>query len=202
MEKGKEYISPIIPPTANPSTNPSIKEVTHSVYLNETECEVKCSYRLFEMRGVLCRHVFATLKVNRVHSLPKKYILDQWRKDIKRKYTLISSSYDAADARPNVSRYSCIMKICGDVASNAASCDEHTQDMIDKLYAMNEVYLTNKPPIQKFSNIVVPTVDITIGTSSKKVLSPVVVRGKGKPSSLRRASIMEKVCKAKMRKDT
>ncbi|XP_042950403.1 protein FAR1-RELATED SEQUENCE 5-like [Carya illinoinensis] len=176
-----------------------IKQVTHSVYFNEVECEVKCSCGLFEMRGILCRHVFATLKANRVRSLPKKYILDRWRKDIKRKYTLISSNYDVVDPRPDVSRFSRIMKICGDVASNAASCDEYAQDMIDKLYAMNEVYLSNKPPIQNCSNIVVPTVDTTIGTSSKKVISPLVVRGKGRPPSLRRASIMEKVCKAKMR---
>ncbi|XP_041004097.1 protein FAR-RED ELONGATED HYPOCOTYL 3-like [Juglans microcarpa x Juglans regia] len=116
-----------------------IKEVTHFVYFNEAECEVKCPCRLFEMRGILCRHVFGTLKINRVRMLSEKYILDRWRKDIKRKYTLISSSYDIADAKPDMSRYSCIMKICGDIASNAASHDEHHEDMIDKLHAMNKV---------------------------------------------------------------
>ncbi|XP_035547428.1 protein FAR-RED IMPAIRED RESPONSE 1-like [Juglans regia] len=179
-----------------------IKEVTYSVYFDEAECEVKCSCGLFEMRGILCRHIFATLKVNRVRMLPKKYILDRWRKDIKRKYTLISSSFDVVDARPDVSRYSRIMKICGDVASNAASSDEHAQDMIDKLHAMNEVYLTNKSPIQTCSNVAIQTADTTTCTSSKKVLSPLVVRGKGRPPSLRKASIMEKVCKPKTRKAT
>ncbi|KAF5474494.1 hypothetical protein F2P56_006388 [Juglans regia] len=179
-----------------------IKEVTYSVYFDEAEYEVKCSCRLFEMRGILCRHIFATLTVNRVRTLPKKYILDRSRKDIKRKYTLISSSFDVVDARLDVSRYSRIMKICGDVASNAALSDEHAQDMIDKLHAMNEVYLTNKSPIQTCSNVAIPTADTTACTSSKKVLSPLIVRGKCRPPSLRKASIMEKVCKPKTRKAT
>ncbi|CAI9777762.1 unnamed protein product [Fraxinus pennsylvanica] len=179
-----------------------IKEVSHSVYFNEAECDVKCSCGLFETRGILCRHVFATLKVNRVRTLPDKYILDRWRKDIKRKYTLISSSYDVTDVRPDVSRYSRIMKICGDVASNAASCDVHAQDMIDKLHAMNKGYLTNKSSIQTCSNVGIPTVDTTTGTSSTQVKSPHVVRGKGRPPSLRRAPLMEKVCKPKTKNAT
>ncbi|KAF5454297.1 hypothetical protein F2P56_023973 [Juglans regia] len=131
-----------------------IKEVTQNVYFNEAKCEVKCSCSLFEMRGILCRHVLAIMRVKKVRTVPEKYILDRWRKDIKRTYTL-QSSYDVVDVRPKVSRYSRIMKVCYDVATNAASCDEHAEDMIDKLYAMNEVYRTNKSPHQTCSNVAV-----------------------------------------------
>ncbi|XP_042964802.1 protein FAR-RED ELONGATED HYPOCOTYL 3-like [Carya illinoinensis] len=71
-----------------------IKEVTQTVYFNEAECDVKCSCALFEMRGILCRHVLAIMRVNKVKRVLEKYILDRWRKDIKRTYTLIRSSYD------------------------------------------------------------------------------------------------------------
>ncbi|KAG2705199.1 hypothetical protein I3760_05G041300 [Carya illinoinensis] len=54
-----------------------IKEVTHTVYFNEAECEVKCSCALFEMRGILCRHVLGIMRVNKVRSVPEKYILDR-----------------------------------------------------------------------------------------------------------------------------
>ncbi|XP_042942856.1 protein FAR1-RELATED SEQUENCE 5-like [Carya illinoinensis] len=107
-----------------------IKEVTHKVYFNEAECEVKCSCALFEMRGILCRHILAIMRVNKVRSVPEKYILDRWRKDIKRTYTLIRSSYDMVDQRPEVKRCSRIIKKCYEVATNAASCDEHTEDMV------------------------------------------------------------------------
>ncbi|KAG6646712.1 hypothetical protein CIPAW_07G027200 [Carya illinoinensis] len=123
-----------------------MKEVTHTVYFNEAECEVKCSCALFEMRGILCRHVLGIMRVNKVRSVPEKYILDRWRKDIKRTHTLIPSSYDLVDQRPEVSRYSRIIRKCYEVATNASSCDEHTEDMLAKLDAMNLGYHTNLPP--------------------------------------------------------
>ncbi|KAG7973828.1 hypothetical protein I3843_06G017100 [Carya illinoinensis] len=166
-----------------------MKEVTHTVYFNEAECEVKCSCALFEMRGILCRHVLGIMRVNKVHSVPEKYILDRWRKDIKRTYTLIPSSYDIVDQRPEVSRYSRIIKKCYEVATNASSCHEHTEDMLAKLDAMNLGYHTNLPP----SKVGVIHANTTTDASSKKVLSPHVVRGKGRPPTLRKKSMIEKV---------
>ncbi|XP_042988750.1 protein FAR1-RELATED SEQUENCE 8-like [Carya illinoinensis] len=150
-----------------------IKEVTHMVYFNEAECEVKCSCALFEMRGVLSRHVLGIMRVNKVRSVPEKYILDQWRKDIKRTYTLIRNSYDGVDERPEVCRYSRIIKKCNEVATNASPCDEHTEDMLAKLDAMNLGYRTNKSPSKV--NVTTTAVPTTTATS-KNVLSPHVVR--------------------------
>ncbi|XP_042967484.1 protein FAR-RED ELONGATED HYPOCOTYL 3-like [Carya illinoinensis] len=79
-----------------------INDVTHSVYFNEAECEMKCTCGLFEMRGILYRHVFVVFRFNRICSLPEKYILDRWRKDIKRRYVVIQSSYDGVVARQEV----------------------------------------------------------------------------------------------------
>ncbi|XP_042974898.1 protein FAR-RED IMPAIRED RESPONSE 1-like [Carya illinoinensis] len=166
-----------------------MKEVTHTVYFNEAECEVKCSCALFEMRGILCRHVLGIMRVNKVRSVLEKYILNRWRKDIKRTYTLIPSYYDLVDQRPEVSRYSCIIKKCYEVATNASSCDEHTEDMLTKLDAMNLGYCTNLPP----SKVVVIHANSTTYASSKKMLSPHVVRRKGRPPSLRKKSMIEKV---------
>ncbi|XP_042950121.1 uncharacterized protein LOC122282235 [Carya illinoinensis] len=165
-----------------------IKEVTHTVYFNEVEYNVKCSCALFKMRD-LCRHVFGIMRVNKIHSVPKKYILDQWRKDIKMTYTLIRSSYDLVDQRPEVSRYSRIIKKCYEVATNAFSFDEHTVDMLAKLDAMNLGYRTNKPP----SKVVIYNADTTTTTSSKNFLSPHVVKGKGRSPSLRKKSCIERV---------
>ncbi|XP_041004089.1 uncharacterized protein LOC121249444 [Juglans microcarpa x Juglans regia] len=82
-------------------------------------------------------------------------------------------------------------KLCvTSIITNAASCDGYTKDMVLKLYAMNEVYRTLNP-YSVGSNVGLSTVHATMEGSSKKVLSLHVVRGKGRPSTKRRMSMME-----------
>ncbi|XP_042958009.1 protein FAR1-RELATED SEQUENCE 5-like [Carya illinoinensis] len=65
------------------------KQVTYSVDFNVDDCNAKCSCGLFQMRGILCRHILAVFKTMGIKLLPDQYILDRWRKDIKRRYTSI-----------------------------------------------------------------------------------------------------------------
>ena len=66
------------------TTDNFTKQVKYCVYFNDNECEVKCTYRLFEFRGIMCRHTLVVLTlVKSVKELPSKYILDRWRKDLK-----------------------------------------------------------------------------------------------------------------------
>ncbi|KAF5480160.1 hypothetical protein F2P56_000926 [Juglans regia] len=171
------------------------KLVTFSVDFNEEDADAKCSCGLFQMRGILCRHILAVFKCNGRKSLPEKYILDRWRKDIKRRYTLIDSSYDAGDQRPDACRYSSLLKVCYQMITYAAGSKKHTKDATHKLHAMIELYSENQEPPSitlTGSNVGCTQNDtLTVG-SSKQVLSPLVVRGKGRPPSLRRASKMEK----------
>ncbi|KAF5477965.1 hypothetical protein F2P56_004568 [Juglans regia] len=171
-----------------------IKEVTYTLYFNETECEAKCVCELFEMRGIICRHILAIFSAKKVREFPEKYILDRWRKDIKHKYTIISRSYDIADQKPETVRYKRILETFNEVIINAVSCDRHTEEMILKLYAMNEVWRTSNPK-DIDSNVGGSTVNAATEGSSKKVLSPHVVRGKGRPPCKRRMSTMEEQLK-------
>jgi hypothetical protein len=81
-------------------TEAYMKQVRFCVYYNEEESDLKCTCGLFESRGILCRHVFAVLQGYNVFQLPQKYILDRWRKDLKREYTFIKSSYDPLSDNP------------------------------------------------------------------------------------------------------
>ncbi|KAF5445612.1 hypothetical protein F2P56_034654 [Juglans regia] len=81
------------------STGDHVKTVHYIVYYNDEECDMKCTCALFQMRGIICRHVFKVCQMKKIHVLPEKYILDWWRKDLKRRYTLVKSSYD--DLRDN-----------------------------------------------------------------------------------------------------
>ncbi|KAF5469800.1 hypothetical protein F2P56_010360 [Juglans regia] len=170
------------------------KHVTYYVDFNEEDCDVKCSCGLFQMKGILCRHVLAILKCNGIKYLPDRYILDRWRKDIKRRYTLIQSTYDTGNQREDTNRYSSLLNICYRMITHAATSKEYTEDASKKLYAMIDLYHGKQEPpsmTKTDSNVGLMTKDTTTVGSSQKVLSPRVVRGKGRPPSLRRASRME-----------
>ena len=65
------------------------------MYFNEEECEVQCTCSLLESKGILCRHVLYVLTMmKKVKILPSKYIIPQWRKDLKRNYKYVKSNYD------------------------------------------------------------------------------------------------------------
>ncbi|KAF5477392.1 hypothetical protein F2P56_004037 [Juglans regia] len=183
------------------------KHVTYYVDFNEEDCDVKCSCGLFQMKGILCRHVLAIFKCNGIKYLPDRYILDRWRKDIKRRYTLVQSTYDTGNQREDTNRYSSLLNICYRMITHAAGSKEHTEDATKKLYAMIDLYHGNQEPpsmTQTQSNVGLTTNDTpTVG--SQQVLSPRVVRGKGRPPSLRRASRMEqemRKVKARTKKST
>ncbi|XP_041011290.1 protein FAR-RED ELONGATED HYPOCOTYL 3-like [Juglans microcarpa x Juglans regia] len=181
------------------------KLVTHFVDFSEEDAVAKCSCGLFEMRRILCRHILAVFRCNDIKFLPEMYILDRWRKDIKKRYTLIHSSYHGGEQRADSNRYSSLLNICYQMITHAAGSREHTEDVRTKLYAMIDLYRAKQEPpsmTQIGSNVNSTTKDTTVGGSGE-VRSPRVVRGKGRPPSLRRASRMEidmRKAKAKTKK--
>ncbi|KAG6725974.1 hypothetical protein I3842_02G057600 [Carya illinoinensis] len=86
----------------------------------------------------------------------------------------------------------------------AASSNEHTVDAYQKSYAMIDLYGDNQqhPSMTGMgSNVGLHSGKATIVGSSKPILNPVVVIGKGRPPYLRKSSTMEKrVLKVKTNK--
>ncbi|XP_059445454.1 protein FAR1-RELATED SEQUENCE 5-like [Corylus avellana] len=103
-----------------------VKVVPYVVYFNEDfnedgdEFEVKCTCDSFDSRGILCRYIFALLCAHNITSLPPKYYLDCWRKDVKRRYTLVKCSFDALSANLEVQRYDNLCKGMHTLAEIAA----------------------------------------------------------------------------------
>ncbi|XP_059439636.1 protein FAR1-RELATED SEQUENCE 6-like [Corylus avellana] len=175
------------------------KERNFCVYFNGDECEVKCTCGLFECRGILCRHALAVLTLKKVKSLPTKYFLDRWRKDLKRAYTLIESSYNVFSCNPDAQRYDCLLKKCSELATLTSTSEDHYMDAmhcIDMLLAKYKCSKYEPSP---------PSHDIPCASSksnegidgvvvkSTKVLSPIAVKCKGKPRFKRMVSTVEKV---------
>jgi hypothetical protein len=114
-----------------------IKKVRFTVYYNDPSCEVNCSCCLFESRGILCKHVISVLtKLEDVELLPEKYFLNRWRKDLKRPYKLIKSSYAPLSGNPIADRYAELsknmLKLAAIAAPNVDHCTE-VQNHVDML---------------------------------------------------------------------
>ncbi|KAF5446963.1 hypothetical protein F2P56_032556 [Juglans regia] len=106
-----------------------IKKSTLQAYFNEDECEAKCMCGLFEMREIIYRHILLIFVARDVKVLPEKYIIQRWRKDIKRRYALIRINYDDLSGKPTASRYFGLIKLCFEVATNACESKDNSLDM-------------------------------------------------------------------------
>jgi Fe-S-cluster containining protein len=121
------------------------KQVRYCVYFNDNECEVKCTCRLYEFRGIMCRHALMVLTlVKGVKELPSKYILDRWRKDLKRKYTIVKSSYDDLSGNPEAQKYDDLCNDFSEVAWIASKNNEAYMRMKVSVSKLKEEVLHNE----------------------------------------------------------
>ncbi|KAK9689277.1 hypothetical protein RND81_09G048600 [Saponaria officinalis] len=63
------------------------------VSIDTVSGEYKCGCKLFEFKGIVCRHIIKCLDVLDVNVIPDKYILARWRKDLVRGYENIRVGY-------------------------------------------------------------------------------------------------------------
>ncbi|XP_042980056.1 protein FAR1-RELATED SEQUENCE 4-like [Carya illinoinensis] len=168
------------------------KIVHYTLYYNEEECEIKCTRALFQMKGILCRHALKVLHLSRINVVPDKYVLARWRKDEKRTYTLIKSSYDDVRGSGDCRRYERVVKRCMKLATKISTSEQkvnaflHVVDDFDANCDDDTCGAISES--MKFGPNVVMD-------KSKKILSPHVVRGKGRPPSKRKVRPVEKIAK-------
>ncbi|XP_040987719.1 protein FAR1-RELATED SEQUENCE 6-like [Juglans microcarpa x Juglans regia] len=155
-----------------------VKSIKYTVYFNHEEIDLKCTCALFEMRGIVCRHALNVCQMNKSHAPPKKYLLDRWRNDLKRRYTM---------------RYEFVVKRCVKLATRVSSSDVH---VIAFMRHLDEFENQFKGLILESSSTKVTETVVT--DKGKKILSLHVVRGKGRPPTKRKVPPIEKV--ATMRK--
>ncbi|KAL2894513.1 Protein FAR1-RELATED SEQUENCE 2 [Bienertia sinuspersici] len=66
---------------------------SYNVTIDNEKGDFSCSCKLFEFRGILCKHIIRVIEVEDIEFIPEKYILSRWRKDIIRRYEDIQVSY-------------------------------------------------------------------------------------------------------------
>ncbi|KAH7685830.1 FHY3/FAR1 family protein [Dioscorea alata] len=94
------------------------KQVVYNVYTNAGEFDIKCSYRLFEFKGIICRHICKVLIEKNVQDIPSRYILPRWRKDIKRMHTYVQNCYDDPQTSEEKLRYN---KLCSHLLNKTSN---------------------------------------------------------------------------------
>ncbi|XP_062162209.1 protein FAR1-RELATED SEQUENCE 4-like [Alnus glutinosa] len=181
-------------------------EKTFLVYLNEDELDVKCTCALFELRGILCTHSISVLMTKKVTALPSRYVLDRWRKDIKREYSMIKSSFDAIGDNPNAQLHDKIRNNLEELLSLTAVKVERCMDVMKNIDMLKEKFRElNLAPSHSSHRIsaavassscneVVKSND-DVALQNNQVLSPTKVKCKGKPPKLRKVPVIEKVAK-------
>ncbi|KAF5475279.1 hypothetical protein F2P56_007102 [Juglans regia] len=159
------------------------KIIKYIVYFNEDECEIQCTCALFEMRGILCRHAFKVCQMKYIHVLLEKYVLDRWRKDLKRRYTLVKSSYDDVRVNADARRYELVVQRCLRFVTRVSRNDEDVNAFFHMLDDFEHKYVRLEPESgsSKLKQNVVAVAD-----KDKKILSPHVVREKGRPPTRRK----------------
>ncbi|KAL7171386.1 hypothetical protein ACSBR2_036106 [Camellia fascicularis] len=158
----------------------SLRLATFTVYLKEDSSKTNCSCRLFEFRGIVCRHQIAVLMKKRIHQMPDKYILRRWNKNVKRCHTKVHISYDNSSIKPEARRYDKMFNVFNEVADLATSCDNKCDKNASSSYG--DGVLNSK--------------------ESTTILDPIVVHQKGRPPCKRKQSMLEKTIKKKQRVKT
>ncbi|XP_042959355.1 protein FAR1-RELATED SEQUENCE 5-like [Carya illinoinensis] len=167
-----------------------LKRVNFTVEVDEDPLDVKCNCKLFEFRGILCRHALRILTQLGKDTIPSKYILDRWKKDVKRKYIFVKSSYDTSSI-DDTRRYDRIQNAFYELCSNASKAESSCVKLISQIEQLKVQY----PGIVDCdTSTTVDPVTSMEGTTGR-VLSPLVVRSKGRPPTKRKVHPVEKSLK-------
>jgi hypothetical protein len=164
-------------------------EKTFLVYFNEDELEVKCTCALFEVRCILCRHSLSVLRTKKATTLPQRYFLDKWRKDIKGEYSKLKSSYDAIGDNPNAQIHDKLRNNFKELLSlTSVNTEKRCMELMKRMDQLKELW--------RCENQSSPGIPATVASSScKNVLCPVNVTCKGRPQTKRKVTVIETVVK-------
>ena len=160
------------------------------VIFSSSECLVGCVCRMFEFKGILCRHALFVLFQESVTVLPNRYILDRWRKDIKRKDTYVSTCTDDVQYNLVLERYKKLHRLAVDVLKIGVESVENFNVIKKLLIDLKDNFprSCDKQPLSQRKNSVGAASDVV---RIEVVKSPMVVKRKGRPRTKRLKSSME-----------
>ncbi|KAI8572899.1 hypothetical protein RHMOL_Rhmol01G0236800 [Rhododendron molle] len=103
--------------------------VPFTVEFNGETNEANCNCRLFEFKGMVCRHQLMVFHERRVQRVLEKYVLRRWRKNLKRTHTKIRINYDNSSSTIEARRHDNMCNLFNEVVDLA----EDSQEKYDKV---------------------------------------------------------------------
>ncbi|KAJ0962993.1 hypothetical protein J5N97_028115 [Dioscorea zingiberensis] len=174
------------------------KQVVFNVFHNEIEFDIKCSCRLFEFKGIICRHICKVLIEKNVKEIPSRFILPRWRKDIKRRHTYVMNCYDDTQTSEHKVRYNKLCSHLSKATKIGAESMEKFNFLMKCVDGAIEKLMDNATSWGNHSNEVLQTMleennEQPQTTATTKFLTPLKVRSKGRPPSKRKKSKVEEI---------
>ncbi|KAK9706866.1 hypothetical protein RND81_07G157200 [Saponaria officinalis] len=104
---------------------------TFDVNIDTAKGEFNCTCKLFEFRGILCRHIIRCIEIEDVKFIPDKYIVSRWRKDLVRPYESVKVGYYDPAECGRVKR-SMEVKLRNDYISRLALQDDESYGIYER----------------------------------------------------------------------
>ncbi|XP_074571837.1 protein FAR-RED IMPAIRED RESPONSE 1-like [Curcuma longa] len=172
------------------------KNIPLLVQYNEVDCELKCLCRLFEFRGILCRHMLSVLIKTNATRVPEKYILERWRKDIKRRYQGITNIYDDSYFHEEErQRYNNLQPLIQEVHHLGSTNDESFSILMSILKDAKQRLMDSNSVDSIDGDHDSNTIHVESRIESKEFHTPLKVRARGRPPTKRKQSKVEQIVK-------
>nr|XP_017225183.1 PREDICTED: protein FAR1-RELATED SEQUENCE 1-like [Daucus carota subsp. sativus] len=171
------------------------RHVSYKVDFKEVDGEVIYNCKLYEFRGILCRHAISVLIHKRVYEIPSKYIMSRWRKDIKRCHTRVKISYNTMAVNIETQRFEKMCEAFFKVAKMAMDSDSKCEKVVEWTGKLKNFFddHTSSDAAQPCVNDGGTTIGTeTLNNDHPNIIDPVIVRGKGRSPTNRKISRVEK----------
>ncbi|XP_058222911.1 protein FAR1-RELATED SEQUENCE 2-like [Rhododendron vialii] len=175
------------------------KRVPFIVEFNGETNEANCNCRLFEFRGMVCRHQLMVFHERRVQKVPEKYVLRRWRKNLKRAHTKIRINYDNSSSTIEARRHDNMCNLFNKVADLTKDSHEKYDKVMGWLRELKRelIECSDDCGSNKTSGIPNDTCPLGDGVlpskESRKILDLVALLRKGRPPTKRKQGFVEKL---------
>ncbi|KAI8549703.1 hypothetical protein RHMOL_Rhmol06G0045800 [Rhododendron molle] len=179
------------------------KRVSFTVNFNGETNEANCNCRLFEFRGMVCRHQLMVFHERGVERVPDKYVFRRWRKDVKRVHTKVRIKYDNSSSTIEARRHDNMCNISNEVADLAEDSQEKYDKVMAQLLELKRELIESSIVCASNMTSGTPNNSFSIGDEilpskeTMNILDPVQLHRKGRPPTKRKEDFVEKVVKKK-----
>jgi len=122
----------------------------NEIVFDKVTQQIRCTYLLFEFRGILCQYSFLVLAQEKVKSISHHYFLKRWSKRIRRRHTYIRASYKHNNDDPDVERYDFMCMRFYEIAEVACQSENGTNfvlTQLDSMFATLDLPILNNPSL-------------------------------------------------------